>query len=127
LEDALDRFEPAPVGDAEWGTSSWGAHGDLSTWSGPAVADMAFATRSGELQTLATAVDGGAGPAAVRELLALQASDWPFMVSRSLAVPYACERFEGHRAALARALAEGPDASEDGLRELARYYSQRIV
>ena len=43
-----------------------------------------------------------AGPAAVRELLALQASDWPFMVSREIAAPYARERFEGHRQALAR-------------------------
>ncbi len=119
LDDALDRFEPAPVGDAEWGTSSWGAHGDLSTWSGPAVADMAFAARAGELQTLAAAVDGRASPAAVRELLALQASDWAFMISRGLAVPYARERFEGHRAALGQALRDGPQASVAGLRELA--------
>ena len=32
------------------------------------------------------------GRAAVRELLALQASDWAFMVARGLAVPYARER-----------------------------------
>lgn len=120
LEDeALDRFEPAPVGDAEWGMSSWGAHGDLSTWSGPAVADMAFAVRAGELQTITAAVEGRAGPAAVRGLLALQASDWPFMISRGLAVPYARERFEGHRAALGQALRDGPHASVEGLRELA--------
>ena len=50
-----------------------------------------------------------AGAAAVRELLALQASDWPFMVSRELAGPYPRERFEGHRQALARALAGGED------------------
>jgi 1,4-alpha-glucan branching enzyme len=120
LDDALERFEPAPVGDMAWDqASSWGAGGDLSTWSGPAVADMAFATRAGELRTLVAAVDGRAGRGAVRELLALQASDWPFMISRGLAVPYARERFEGHRAALARALAEGPRASAAGLRELA--------
>ena len=119
LDDALDRFEPAPVGDSEWGASSWGAHGDLSTWSGPAVADMAFATRAGELQTLAAAVEGRAGPAAVRELLALQASDWAFMIARGLAVPYARERFEGHRAELHRALADGPDADTAAVRNLA--------
>ena len=45
--------------------------------------------------------------AAVRELLALQASDWPFMVSRGIAVAYARERFDGHQHALARALAAG--------------------
>lgn len=118
-DDALERFEPASVGDAEWGPSSWGADGDLSTWSGPAVADMAFAARAGELQTIAAAVEGRAGPAAVRELLALQASDWPFMISRGLAVPYARERFEGHRAALEQALRDGSDASLEGLRNLA--------
>jgi 1,4-alpha-glucan branching enzyme len=55
----------------------------------------------------------------VRELLALQASDWAFMISRGLAVPYAHERFEGHRQALEQALAEGPRASDEGLRNLA--------
>jgi 1,4-alpha-glucan branching enzyme len=129
-DEALERFEPAPVGaseSGEWGTSSWGADGDLSTWSGPAVADMAFAARSGELQTLAAAVEGRAGPAAVRELLALQASDWPFMVSRGLAVPYARERFQGHRAALEWALREGPEASVEGLRELAGYADPAVL
>jgi 1,4-alpha-glucan branching enzyme len=121
LDGARDRFEPAPVSDMEWDheASSWGADGDLSTWSGPAVAEMAFATRAAELQTIAAATDGRAGPAAVRELLALQASDWTFMISRGLAVPYAHERFDGHRAALVRALADGPEASAEGLRELA--------
>jgi 1,4-alpha-glucan branching enzyme len=80
---------------------------------------MAFATRACELEVVAAGP--AAGPAAVRELLALQASDWPFMLSRDLAVPYARERFEGHRRALARALAEGPEASEKGLRNLAVY------
>ena len=134
LDDALHRFDPAPsVGDpalsegdpaspegrTEWEAGSWGQDGDLSTWSGPAVAEQAFATRAAELETLIAVTAGRAGPAAVRELLALQASDWTFMVSRGLAVPYARERFEGHRQALKRALAEGPDADEEGLRELA--------
>ena len=119
LDDALDRFEPAPVSDTRDRASSWGADGDLSTWSGPAVADMAFATRASELRTLAASVEGRVGLAAVRELLALQASDWPFMISRGLAVPYARERFEGHRVALAEALRDGPQTSVEGLRELA--------
>ena len=120
---ALERFEPVPLGDGDagLGVSSWGQGGDLSTWSGPAVAGIAFATRAAELATLTAATEGRAGPAAVRELLALQASDWAFMVSRGLAVPYAHERFDGHRAALARALADGPEASVDGLRGLASY------
>jgi 1,4-alpha-glucan branching enzyme len=129
LDDALERLEPAapadgvPVGEAadreEWEASSWGQDGDLSTWSGPAVAELAFATRAAELEVLAAG--RRAGPAAVRELLALQASDWAFMVSRGLAGPYARERFDGHRQALERALAEGPRASAEGLRNLAAY------
>jgi 1,4-alpha-glucan branching enzyme len=118
-DETLERFEPAPIGESEWSTSSWGANGDLSTWSGPVVADMAFVARAGELDTLTAALAGRAGPAAVRELLALQASDWAFMISRGLAEPYARERFAGHRAALEQALREGPDASVEGLRELA--------
>ena len=73
--------------------------------------------RAGELQVVAAGA--AAGPAAVRELLALQASDWPFMLSRGHAVPYALERFEGHRRALERALEQGPGAGEEGLRNLA--------
>jgi 1,4-alpha-glucan branching enzyme len=126
LDDALDRFEPAPLRDAqEWEACSWGAHGDLSTWSGPAVAEMAFATRAAELEVVA--VGARAGAAAARELLALQASDWSFMISRDLAVPYARERFDGHRAALMRALAEGPGASDDGLRNLAAHADPAVL
>ena len=97
--------------------SSWGEGGDLSTWSGPAVAEMAFAARAAELDVLAAR--SRAGVAAVRELLALQASDWPFMVSRGLAVPYARERFEQHRRGVQAALAGGAEADAGRLRSLA--------
>jgi 1,4-alpha-glucan branching enzyme len=117
LDEAQAMRDPVPVDDGEWEPSTWGKGGDLSTWSGPAVADMAFATRAAELQTLAAG--SRAGAATVRELLALQASDWAFMVSGELAVPYARERFAGHREALQCALAEGPGASADALRNLA--------
>jgi 1,4-alpha-glucan branching enzyme len=118
LDDALERLEPAALGDDDEGeTSSWGKNGDLSTWSGPQVAELAFATRAAELRVVAAGP--GAGSAAVRELLALQASDWTFMLSRGLAVPYARERFEGHRLALQDALAAGPEADRAGLRNLA--------
>jgi 1,4-alpha-glucan branching enzyme len=129
-DDTLERFEPDPIGDGEVQreeASTWGAGGDLSTWSGPAVADMAFAMRAGELQTLVASIEGRVGPAAVRELLALQASDWAFMISRGLAVPYARERFEGHRVALAQALQGGPGADEEGLRELAVHADPSIL
>jgi 1,4-alpha-glucan branching enzyme len=117
LDEAAAMRDPAPLDDEEWAPSTWGKEGDLSTWSGPAVAEMAFAIRAAELQTLAA--DEQVGAAALRELLALQCSDWAFMVSRELAGPYARERFEGHRAAHTRALAGGPEASADRLRNIA--------
>jgi 1,4-alpha-glucan branching enzyme len=117
IEEAKALADPQPLGDGEWRTSSWGTGGDLSTWSGPAVSDIAFETRAAELRTLAAGHEAGA--AAVRELLALQASDWAFMVARGLAGPYARERFEGHREAHARALADGPGASVGDLRNIA--------
>jgi hypothetical protein len=41
------------------------------------------------------------------------------MISRGLAVPYARERFDGHRVALQRTLGDGSAADTSGLRELA--------
>jgi len=120
LDDALERFPAVPdAGVSERGVTSWGAGGDLSTWSGPAVAEMAFAARAGELAVLAAGPRAGA--AAIRELLALQASDWPFMVSRGLAVPYARERFAAHERALHAALADGAQADGAHLRSLAAH------
>ena len=118
LDDALERFPAvADEGVSERRVTSWGEGGDVSTWSGPAVAEMAFATRAAELSVLA------AGPSvsrtSIRELLALQASDWPFMVSRGLAVPYARERFAGHERALRAALSGEDGTGEEGLRSLA--------
>lgn len=124
LDDALERGEPAQAasiaeadGEIVGQPCTWGNDGDLSTWSGPAVAEMTFAARAAELEVLAAG--DRAGPAAIRELLALQASDWPFMVSREIAVPYARERFEGHRLALERALVAGAQADATALRNLA--------
>jgi len=117
LDDALQALEPTPASDAQgWQASTWGSEGDLSTWSGPAVAEMAFAARAAELAVLAAGAQ--ASDAAVRELLALQASDWPFMVSRGIAVPYARERFDGHRRRLERALADGAPVDAASLRNL---------
>jgi 1,4-alpha-glucan branching enzyme len=142
LDDALERHEPARVEDVPamraapgrgrvgpgvrgassepaqvWEASTWGEGGGLSTWSGPAVADIAFATRAAELDVVRAGPR--AGEAAVRELLALQASDWAFVVARGLAVPYARERFAGHRLGVERALAAGMDADASALRNLA--------
>ncbi|HEY7831718.1 MAG TPA: 1,4-alpha-glucan branching protein domain-containing protein [Solirubrobacteraceae bacterium] len=120
LDDALERFEPAPAAgvwrDPEQ-VSTWGEHGDLSTWSSPVVAEMAFAIRAAELA--AERAGSGLGPAGLRQLLALQSSDWAFMVSRGLAVPYARQRFDEHRQGLSDALCQGRDASVGPLRNLA--------
>jgi 1,4-alpha-glucan branching enzyme len=125
LDEAQAMRDPAPLEGGGWGTSTWGAHGDLSTWSSPAVADIAFQARAAELQTLAAGPH--AGGAALRELLALQSSDWAFMVSCELAVSYAGERFEAHRAGLARALADGPGAGAERLRNLAAHADPAVL
>ena len=78
---------------------------------------MAFAARGAELERGGRAACA-AGARAVRELLALQASDWAFMVSRELAGAYARERFEGHAEALARRSRPAQHARADGLRNL---------
>jgi 1,4-alpha-glucan branching enzyme len=123
LDDALADSEP--VADRTQGEydvaaqaeSSWGSGGDLSTWSGPAVAQMAFAARAAELQVLAAGRIAGA--TALRELLALQASDWAFMSSRGIASSYAEQRFDSHLRALKQALSDGPEADGSALRNLA--------
>jgi len=136
LDDALERHEPwpAPACDhdagahdpscarvaaaaGDWRASSWGAGGDLSTWSAPVVGELAFGAREAELEVLR------AGPrasrAAVRELLALQSSDWAFLISRELAESYGRERFGAHRAQLKRALADERVPAGDPQRNLA--------
>jgi 1,4-alpha-glucan branching enzyme len=100
LDEALADCEPVPCGADELGVTSWGAGGDLSTWSGPAVAEMAFATRAAELRVLAAEPDD----LAARELLAVQASDWAFLKTRAWAGDYPDVRVAGHLDALARAL-----------------------
>jgi len=52
----------------------------------------------------------------VRELLALQASDWAFLAYRGTAGDYPRQRFEGHLEAFERALAGD---GETALRNLA--------
>jgi len=101
--------EPVRAALADWRAGSWGAERDLSTWSAPVVADLAFAARAAELEVVRAG--SRAGTAAVRELLALQSSDWPFLISRRLAESYGRERFAAHRESLARELAAAGDGS----------------
>jgi 1,4-alpha-glucan branching enzyme len=110
LDDALDRHDPVPAPD-DLAPSSWGEGGDLRTWSGPGVADLAWQARTAELRVLG--VGHRPGDRALRELLALQSSDWAFLAHRDLAGPYPRERAAGHTAALERALAGEPDADPE--------------
>jgi 1,4-alpha-glucan branching enzyme len=133
LDEALQQCEPAPVCSADWEPSSWGRDGDLSTWSGPAVAEIAYAQRAAELRLLhlLDSDRDGAGrqteSLALRELMAMQSSDWAFMVSRDQAVPYARERFEGHRDGFEQALASHSAVGERRLRNLATYADPHIL
>jgi 1,4-alpha-glucan branching enzyme len=89
--------------------TSWGRAGDLRTWSS---GDLAWTQRSAELAAL------GADPSdrALRELLALQSSDWAFLIDRATAGEYPQERAEAHYESFISALAGG---SSDELRNLA--------
>jgi 1,4-alpha-glucan branching enzyme len=112
LPDALDRIEPV---ERALSPSSWGRPKDLTTWDSPRVADIAFAARRGELQTVAAAATArDRGPAlqrAVRELLALQSSDWSFQVTHELAADYPRKRVESHARELDAALAALKDSA----------------
>jgi 1,4-alpha-glucan branching enzyme len=96
--------------------TSWGTPRDLTTWSGPAARGLVWRQRAAELRAVAA---GAAVPErAWRELLALQSSDWAFLTSYATAGEYPLERFAGHEAAFATALAD-PAGSAPALRGLA--------
>jgi 1,4-alpha-glucan branching enzyme len=124
LGDGGHGARPAEPLDADvLGTTTWGDPRDLSTWDGPRVAELAYWARAAELELLR---HGPHPPArAVRELLALQSSDWAFLVSRDLAGPYPVERAAGHLAAMRAAVAAG--GSEPGPRHLAARASPDLL
>jgi 1,4-alpha-glucan branching enzyme len=123
VSEGIELVEPVA---RELSASTWGEGKDFTTWDSPQVAELAFATRAAELRTVAAVAGRGAPHAALeraaRELLAMQASDWPFMVTRALAADYPVERMRLHGAALDAALAALTDsaaAPEPRLRGLA--------
>jgi 1,4-alpha-glucan branching enzyme len=126
LDEALERCEPAPVDTERWDQSSWGAGGDLSTWSSPAVQEIAFAQRAAELRLLRCDALG-ARRAALRELMAMQSSDWAFMLAREQAAVYARRRFEGHCEEFELALVGEAAGSEERLRNLAVHAEPRLL
>jgi 1,4-alpha-glucan branching enzyme len=118
LDEALERHRTVPAPAAVRDTvSTWGEGEDLRTWSGPQVADLAWQARTAELHLF-----GGATPPsrrALRELLALQSSDWTFLESRRLAGDYPRRRAGGHLDALQRAIAAGGRGDDAAVRGLA--------
>jgi 1,4-alpha-glucan branching enzyme len=117
LDDALESADAAPPLDLDPDdATTWGTPRDLATWSAPPAAELAWAARTAELRV------SSAGPAApdraLRELLALQSSDWAFLRSRALAGDYPRQRAAAHLAALDAALA-GEGDGEDAVRNLA--------
>ncbi|MCW3016701.1 MAG: hypothetical protein JWO02_3793 [Solirubrobacterales bacterium] len=116
LDAALADCDPGQPIDP--GTTTWGTPRDLTTWDAPAVADLAWQARAAELAVVAAGADADAR--AVRELLALQSSDWAFLVTRQLAGEYPNERARGHHDALRVALA-AVGSCEPALRGLAPY------
>jgi 1,4-alpha-glucan branching enzyme len=126
LATVSEGLERVPAVERSLLASTWGSGKDFSTWDSPAVAEIAFTARRAELRTLAAA-SRRRGPRAAleraaRELLALQASDWAFQLTRSLAADYPLARVRAHAAAHDAALAALEDsapAPEPTLRNLA--------
>jgi 1,4-alpha-glucan branching enzyme len=122
LDGALAEATPVAAPD-DLPATTWGTPRTLWTWDGPQVADLAFAARDAELRVLAAG--DAVGERAVRELLALQASDWAFLVTRATSGPYPRERAAGHRAALEAALAG--ELVEPAVRNLAPHADPRML
>ncbi|MHB0857869.1 MAG: 1,4-alpha-glucan branching protein domain-containing protein [Anaerolineae bacterium] len=98
----IDEHEPQQVlGVPE---SSWGAGGNHWTWDNPDTSWMWAPIHAAErrMERLAEQYPDPDGDAlevlnqAARELLLLESSDWPFLVTTGQAKEYAIERFRSH-------------------------------
>jgi 1,4-alpha-glucan branching enzyme len=111
LEKARELLpEPEAVAFEE---GSWGFRKDLRSWVTAETAPMLDALERAERDTLhavradlprVTGARRDALAQAVRELLLLQSSDWPFMIVRGRNPDYAWQRFEAHRRSLERCI-----------------------
>jgi 1,4-alpha-glucan branching enzyme len=88
--------------------STWGEGKAFESWDSSRVADMAWAARRLELRALRSLAAGGlsrpAAERAVRELLAVQASDWAFLDSKRQAGDYPHGRAVAHAHGLLEAI-----------------------
>jgi 1,4-alpha-glucan branching enzyme len=105
--------------------SSWGAAGDHSTWYNAETGWMwplihAAEERMEDLVARHPAAEGERGDVlaqTARELLLLESSDWPFLVSTGQAAEYASGRFQQHLARFNRlAMAADHDRLDDETR-----------
>jgi 1,4-alpha-glucan branching enzyme len=102
--DYLERFPPDDV--LQLPESSWGAGGDHSTWYNDQTAWMWPLVHAAEQrmeEVVARHPEASGDSAAVlaqtaRELLLLESSDWPFLISTGQAAEYATGRFQQHLA-----------------------------
>lgn len=108
--------------------SSWGEGKDLRTWDSRPVADLAWAARRLELRVIGIIAAGELPPAVarrtMRELLAVQSSDWAFLDARKQAGDYGFERATDHSLAALEAIdsrAVPPGAADGSLRNLAPF------
>jgi 1,4-alpha-glucan branching enzyme len=122
LTTVSDGVERVGTVEQPLAASTWGTDKDLSTWDSPGVADLAFAARSAELRTVLAATRPQRTDAlarAARELLALQASDWPFQITRDLAGDYPRMRVDAHATAHESALTDSGAVPDPAVRNLA--------
>jgi 1,4-alpha-glucan branching enzyme len=123
LDAALADAAPAPPLEVDRdAATTWGTPRDLATWSAPPATGLAWAARTAELRV---ARAGAAAPdRALRELLAIQSSDWAFLEARALAGDYPAQRVAAHRAALDAALRDGGGGGDDTVRHLAPHLAR---
>lgn len=109
LQGASAEYGPAAP-RAELRASTWGEDKDFHTWDSPAVADLAWASRSLELRVAEAVADLPRDRAerAVRELLMVQSSDWAFLDQRRQAGDYPFDRSTGHAESAFEALQSDP-------------------
>ena len=119
LDDALAAPRRRARAARAAASTTWGTPRDLSTWDGPAVADLAFARPRRRAAGRRRRRRRARATAAVRELLALQSSDWAFLVTRDLAGAYRRERARataGRSTRRWRSLGSADGAAQSGAR-----------
>lgn len=106
-------------------SGSWGKNNDHSTWLAPETQWMWDAIRAAVQRVSALADDPPAdalrkraADQALRELLLLESSDWPFLVTTGQAGDYATERFRSHAQRLGRSLELAAHATGEDVVEL---------